>query len=229
MRSKKKNKNLIVLLLCCFFVLVQPIFNCEAATLNVGQPMNEMTSDSPEEAVESQQLESLALPRIIAAAIRIFFSLIGAIFLGLIVFNGIKWTISGGNPEAIKKARSGIQRAVVGMIIALSAYAITDFVIDRFLDMRDIEKEVDSYQQAVREEAERQKIRNEAGPWDPQKWWGTGEDGSLRKTTEVDVDDYADNLRDPDQWKANDPASGRESGPMAEGAEAFLHWIFGDY
>lgn len=63
--------------------------------------------------------------RIIGAAL----SLVGVIFLALMIYGGILWMTAKGNEEQITKARNIIIAATIGLIIVLSAYAITNFVL----------------------------------------------------------------------------------------------------
>ena len=58
-------------------------------------------------------------------------SLLGIVFIVLIIYGGIKWMMAGGNEEDVKKAATIIKNAVIGLIITVSAYAIWN-LIDRF-------------------------------------------------------------------------------------------------
>lgn len=55
--------------------------------------------------------------------------LIGAISVIMIVVGGIKYTTSNGNAEQIKSAKNTIMYAIVGVIVAILAYAVVNFVI----------------------------------------------------------------------------------------------------
>lgn len=46
-----------------------------------------------------------------------------------IVIGGIMYITSGGNPDNVKKATATIKYAVIGMALALGAYAIAQFVV----------------------------------------------------------------------------------------------------
>lgn len=46
-----------------------------------------------------------------------------------IAVNGVKWTISGGNPRRQAEAREGLVAAAVGLAIALSAGLIVSLVV----------------------------------------------------------------------------------------------------
>jgi hypothetical protein len=58
--------------------------------------------------------------------------IIGAISVIMIVIAGLRYVTSGGNSAAITAAKNTILYAVIGLIIALLAYAIIRFVIGAF-------------------------------------------------------------------------------------------------
>lgn len=60
--------------------------------------------------------------------------LLGAIAVIMIVIAGIRYTTSNGDASTIKSAKDTILYAVVGIIVALIAYAIVSFVITQFGD-----------------------------------------------------------------------------------------------
>jgi hypothetical protein len=67
---------------------------------------------------------------IIGAAIGVFLSMLGVIFLILMVYGGFVWMLSAGNEIKVLKAKKVLTQAVVGMIIILSSYSITRFIFD---------------------------------------------------------------------------------------------------
>jgi hypothetical protein len=58
----------------------------------------------------------------------IFIGFTGTIFFILVVYAGLMWMTAVGNEENIKKAQSILKTAIIGLIIVLSAYAITKFI-----------------------------------------------------------------------------------------------------
>ena len=55
--------------------------------------------------------------------------IVGAIAVIMIVIGGIRYTVSGGDSSAVKGAKDTILYAVIGVVVALLAYAIVNFVI----------------------------------------------------------------------------------------------------
>jgi hypothetical protein len=78
---------------------------------------------------------SSADPRVLAARIiNVALGLLSIIFLGLTVYAGFLWMTSGGNADGAEKARTLLRNAVIGLIIILSSWAITRYVITRLLE-----------------------------------------------------------------------------------------------
>jgi cbb3-type cytochrome oxidase subunit 3 len=66
--------------------------------------------------------------------IKALFSILGVIFLGIVIYAGLVWILSQGKNEEITRAREMIIWAVVGLAIVLAAYALTDFVVGKLAD-----------------------------------------------------------------------------------------------
>lgn len=78
-------------------------------------------------------LTSFSLGTTVAHIIQALLSLLGVIFIILVIYAGFLWMTSAGNEENISKAKKIMTAAVIGLVIVLSAYAITTFVINRIL------------------------------------------------------------------------------------------------
>ena len=69
---------------------------------------------------------------ILSDVINVLLSFVGVIFFVLIVYGGFTWMTSQGNDEKVKKAKGTIKSSVIGLIITLSAYVISSFLINYF-------------------------------------------------------------------------------------------------
>lgn len=58
--------------------------------------------------------------------------IVGAIAVIMIVFGGLRYVVSGGSSTQITAAKNTILYAVIGLIIAIMAYAIINFVLGSF-------------------------------------------------------------------------------------------------
>jgi len=59
--------------------------------------------------------------------------IIGAISVIMLIIGGIRYTTSNGDSGAITTAKNTILYAVIGIIVALLAYALVNFVITSFV------------------------------------------------------------------------------------------------
>lgn len=89
----------------------------ETAGLGFGQDI--ITSDT--------NLASL-IGKIVGAGL----ALIGVIFFVIIVYAGISWIMAMGKEEKINEAKDMIVGAILGLVVVLSAYAVTAMVAGIF-------------------------------------------------------------------------------------------------
>lgn len=57
--------------------------------------------------------------------------LIGSIAVIMIIIGGIRYTTSNGDPSKVKSAKDTILYSVIGLVVAIGAYAIVKFVLNR--------------------------------------------------------------------------------------------------
>lgn len=102
------------------------------------------TIDPPTEGSDpygfGQQLDNVAAPysptttvpleERIGEIISIFLGFLGVIFLILMIYAGFNWMTAGGEEEKITKARNTIRAAILGLLIVISAYALSVFIIE---------------------------------------------------------------------------------------------------
>ncbi len=69
----------------------------------------------------------------IAAVIKAVLALVGTIFLVLTIYAGILWMTAQGEEDKVTKAKDIIKASVIGLIVIMSAYAITAFVTSRLV------------------------------------------------------------------------------------------------
>jgi hypothetical protein len=58
--------------------------------------------------------------------------IIGAISVIMLIIGGIRYVVSGGDSGAITSAKNTILYAIVGIVVAILAYALVNFVITSF-------------------------------------------------------------------------------------------------
>ncbi|QQG50857.1 MAG: hypothetical protein HZB75_05060 [Candidatus Saccharibacteria bacterium] len=58
--------------------------------------------------------------------------IIGAISVIMLIIGGIRYVVSGGDSGAVTSAKNTILYAIVGIVVAILAYALVNFVIGSF-------------------------------------------------------------------------------------------------
>jgi len=71
------------------------------------------------------------LSETVGLVIKIALSLVGVVFLALTVYAGFLWMTARGEDEPIGKAKKIITACIIGLLIVVAAYAITDYVLVR--------------------------------------------------------------------------------------------------
>jgi hypothetical protein len=75
-------------------------------------------------------IEQKPLVETIGSLISVFLGILGIIFLVLVLYAGFTWMTAAGDEKKIASAKSILISAVVGLVVLLSAYAISSFVIE---------------------------------------------------------------------------------------------------
>ncbi len=124
-----KNKKLVI----TFFIVAIIVF---WGSISVQASTNILKSENVVE-IGTQALTAganagfsgdITIGDVVGYVIKGFIALLGIIFVFLLVLDGYKWMMAGGDEEKVREAKDGIMRAVIGIIIVVSAYAITYFV-----------------------------------------------------------------------------------------------------
>jgi len=58
---------------------------------------------------------------------------IGAVSVLMLIYGGIRYTMSGGESAAVTSAKNTILYAIIGIIVSLLAYAIVNFVLENLI------------------------------------------------------------------------------------------------
>ncbi|GEM_PF-2476176 len=69
-----------------------------------------------------------SLPALAGKIVNVALSLIGILFFCLMLYAGITWMKAMGSSEDVTKAKDMITQAIIGLVIVMMAYAISNFV-----------------------------------------------------------------------------------------------------
>lgn len=65
--------------------------------------------------------------------VNILLFLVGAVAVIMLVIGGFRYVLSGGDQNAVTSAKNTILYAIIGIVIAILAYAAVEFVSSQFL------------------------------------------------------------------------------------------------
>ncbi len=82
-----------------------------------------------ETAAKGTPLKNISsIPQAARILINAALSLLGVIFIIMIILAGFKWMTASGDPKKVEEAKENIKNSVIGLAVVLAAYAITYFV-----------------------------------------------------------------------------------------------------
>jgi heme/copper-type cytochrome/quinol oxidase subunit 2 len=117
-----------------FFLLIALVLPCLFGGMSISaQPVQAQVSTGLEEVGQTIKLSNADPRQIVVRIINIALGLIGIILVCLMLYAGFLWMTSGGKEDQISRAKAIIRNAIIGLIIILSAWAITKFIIERLL------------------------------------------------------------------------------------------------
>ena len=129
-------KHIIAIILALSFLL---FFHANFAfALNLGDAFkvkDGKDTDLLDAAAENAgyKIGGITLEVVIATALTAVLSLLGVVFLMLMVYGGYLWMTARGNEQDVEKAKGLITSAIIGLIIVIGAYAISWFVISNLV------------------------------------------------------------------------------------------------
>jgi len=75
------------------------------------------------------------LPTLIGNIISALLSVLGIIFVVLVVYAGFLYLTAAGDDTKVKKAKTLLTQSIIGLVIIVAAYAISAFVIDALVEV----------------------------------------------------------------------------------------------
>jgi hypothetical protein len=129
-----KRKNNLILLLFIFISTAFLIFQVPAGAAGISDAFGEGTlgkfaGKAGYKPVTGSGEETIYTT--IGLVINIALSLLGVIFLALIIYAGFEWMIARGDEAKVTKAKDIMKNAVIGLVIVIAAYGISFFVINQ--------------------------------------------------------------------------------------------------
>ena len=66
--------------------------------------------------------------------VNILLFIIGAVSVIMLIYGGIRYTTSGGNTNSVTAAKNTIMYSIIGLVVAILAFAVVQFVVTQVMD-----------------------------------------------------------------------------------------------
>jgi len=96
-------------------------------------PLDRLNSAAVTNGPYTQTATDTTLATTLGLIINVVLSILGVIFIFLVILAGYQWMTAQGNEQSVTKAKDSMTRAVIGLIIVISSYAIWTFIKSTFL------------------------------------------------------------------------------------------------
>ena len=96
-------------------------------------PLNRLEKTATEYGPYTKAADSTTLATTLGVIINIALSILGIIFMFITILSGYKWMTAQGNEKEVDEAKNSVTRAVLGLIVVISSYAIWTFIKTMFI------------------------------------------------------------------------------------------------
>lgn len=125
------NNKIFSIFWVCLFVIISITSALPSKVFAIekfNESLSETSAESGYSSTGNPKTDQAQIYKTIASVIQVLLSLLGIIFIVLIIYAGFIWMLARGNEQEVEKAKKIIQNSMIGLVIVLSAYAITSFV-----------------------------------------------------------------------------------------------------
>jgi len=120
-KINKKIKNILILFIL-IIILILPYF------VFANPAVSGLTKIQPDSGYEVA--DQFSMSKILGMAVNGFLSILGIIFIILMLYGGHTYMTAGGDESKVTRSSDIIKRAIIGLIIVVGSYAIWTFVFD---------------------------------------------------------------------------------------------------
>lgn len=120
----------IIVTLVAIFTIALPVFASAQGLKDASGMLDKIGGANGEKIGVSGNLADS-----VATVIKTILALVGTIFLVLTIYAGVLWMTAQGEESRVEKAKEILKAAVIGLVIIMSAYAITYFVTSKLSEV----------------------------------------------------------------------------------------------
>lgn len=133
------NKNTKQLLVFVFFLLLSVPFVALAQSSPAPTVTNPVLNKLQEVGSGGGYVTNTTIAnpaKVAGLVVRAFINFLGIAFIILMVMAGYNWMTAAGNEEQVKKAQTTIKQSLIGLVVAVSAWTLWNFVSEKIILMQ---------------------------------------------------------------------------------------------
>jgi hypothetical protein len=99
--------------------------------VDYGTPASEVAKEAVEAQIQELPnfLGTTDVNEVIGRIVRAIIGISGSFALAVFIYGGALWMFSGGNPERVKKGRSAMIYAAIGLVVIFLSYTLVSFIL----------------------------------------------------------------------------------------------------
>jgi hypothetical protein len=117
---------------CCLVLLILPFNSLLANGADAAKELKktEFGLKSLAAKIGLETANPPTISQVLGQIIGVVLSLLGIIFMLLVIYGGFSWMTARGDEEKVKSSKAVIVNAIIGMIVVFSAYVLSSLIID---------------------------------------------------------------------------------------------------
>lgn len=129
---KKIIKYFAALIFLLSILAIPAITPAQATTTASNKLLQRLTNVASQGGYQTNEAKA-STPIIIGTIIGAFLGFLGVTFIIILIIAGFGYMRARGNEEEIRKAIDSIREAIIGLVIAMSSYAIWNFIFKNII------------------------------------------------------------------------------------------------
>ncbi|MDP2684447.1 MAG: hypothetical protein Q8P20_05320 [bacterium] len=126
-------KKLLLTLLLGLVLIPSVVFAETSNKPNIGLGTDSYLGHAIDQAGYDKNTSATTFASTLGTVVKILMSFTGIIFMTLMVYAGFLWMTARGEESQIEKSQKLIKAAIIGLVIVVSAYSITFFIVPTIL------------------------------------------------------------------------------------------------
>ena len=130
---KKIKSWLNILFLTLILIIPGLVFGATGVYNSAADPTTKLNAAANTYGPYTSPATNTSLASTLGVVISAALSILGIVFIIIIIIAGFQWMTAQGKEEQVKKATDAITRSVIGLVIVISSYAIWVFIKTYFI------------------------------------------------------------------------------------------------